>query len=99
MELTMTTATVPMSLRVDPTMKDRLQTIAQRHKRSAHALAQEAVYLFVEKQEAKDRWNQEAMEAYNDYKTTGLHITHEELDTWLDTWGTENEQPAPQCHV
>lgn len=99
MELTMTTATVPMSLRVDPTIKDRLQTIAQRHKRSAHALAQEAVYLFVEKQEAKDRWNQEATEAYNDYKTTGLHITHEELNTWLDTWGTENEQPAPQCHV
>ena len=99
MELTMTTATVPMSLRVDPTIKDRLQTIAQRHKRSAHALAQEAVYLFVEKQEAKDRWNQEATEAYNDYNTTGLHITHEELNTWLDTWGTENEQPAPQCHV
>ena len=99
MKLTMTTVTVPMSLRVDPLIKDRLQIIAKRHKRSAHALAQEAVSIFVEKQEAKDKRNQEAMEAYNDYKTTGLHITHEELDTWLDTWGTENEQPAPQCHV
>lgn len=95
----MTTATVPMSLRVDPAIKERLQAIAQRHKRSAHALAQEAVYLFVEKQEAKDRLNQEAIEAYNDYRATGLHITHEELNTWLDTWGTENEQPAPPCHV
>jgi predicted transcriptional regulator len=95
----MTTASVPMSLRVDPAIKERLQAIAQRHKRSAHALAQEAVVIFVEKQEAKDRLNQEAMEAYNDYRTTGLHLTHEELDTWLDTWGTENEQAAPQCHV
>lgn len=95
----MTTVTVPMSLRVDPAIKERLQAIAQRQKRSAHALAQEAVSIFVEKQEAKDRLNQEAMDAYNDYRTTGLHITHEELDTWLDTWGTENEQPAPPCHV
>lgn len=95
----MSTATVPMSLRVDPAIKERLQAIALRHKRSAHALAQEAVSIFVEKQEAKDRLNQAAMEAYNDYRTTGLHITHEELETWLDTWGTENEQQAPQCHV
>lgn len=95
----MSTVTVPMSLRIDSDIKTRLQAIAQRHKRSAHALAQEAVSLFVEKQEAKDKWNQEAIAAYNDYKTTGLHITHEELETWLDTWGTDNEQPAPQCHV
>ena len=94
----MTIATVPMSLRVDPAIKERLQAIAQRHKRSAHALAQEAVSIFVEKQEAKDRMNLEAVQAYNDYKSTGLHVTHEQLDTWLDTWGTENEQPAPQCH-
>lgn len=94
----MTTTTVPMSLRVDPAIKERLQAIALRHKRSAHALVQEAVSIFVEKQEAKDRMNQEAVQAYNDYKTTGLHVTHEQLDTWLDTWGTENEQPAPQCH-
>jgi predicted transcriptional regulator len=95
----MTTVTVPMSLRVDANLKERLQAIAMRHKRSAHALAQEAVSNFVEKQEAKDRLNQQAMDAYNDYRATGLHITHEELDTWLDTWGTENEQPAPPCHV
>ena len=94
----MTIATVPMSLRVDPAIKERLQAIAKRHKRSAHALAQEAVSIFVEKQEAKDRMNLEAVQAYNDYKSTGLHVTHEQLDTWLDTWGTENEQPAPQCH-
>jgi predicted transcriptional regulator len=95
----MTTATVPMSLRVDPAIKERLQAIALRQKRSAHALAQEAVSVFVEKQEAKDKLNKEAMDAYNDYRISGLHITHEELDTWLDSWGTENEQPAPPCHV
>lgn len=95
----MTTVTVPMSLRVDTSLKERLQAIALKHKRSAHSLAQEAVSIFVEKQEAKDKLNQQAMQAYNNYKTTGLHVSHEQLDTWLDTWGTDNEQAAPQCHV
>ena len=99
MELTMPTATVPMSLRVDVSLRDRLQTLATRHKRSAHALAREAVITFIEQKEAEDRWNREAMDAYNDYKATGLHITHEEMEAWLDTWGTPNEQSVPQCHV
>ena len=95
----MTNVTVPMSLRVDPALRDRIKAIALQRKRSAHALIQEAVREFVEHQEAKDRWNREAIEAYNDYRSTGLHITHEELDTWLDNWGTDKDGVAPQCHV
>lgn len=35
----MSAATAPMSLRIDATARERLQKLAERHKRSSHALA------------------------------------------------------------
>jgi hypothetical protein len=40
-----------------------------------------------------------AEESLAHYKATGLHITHEELNAWLDTWGTPNALPMPECHT
>jgi predicted transcriptional regulator len=27
-----------------------------------------------------------------------LHATADEVDSWLDSWGSDNELPAPICH-
>jgi predicted transcriptional regulator len=72
----------PMSLRLDADLKERLNKIAEVQKRSAHALAR----------------NASCRASLDEYRETGLHITHEELDAWLDTWGTTNEKPGPECH-
>lgn len=93
----MTTIT-PMSLRLETELRERLNRIAQVHKRSAHALARDAVSRFVVEEEKKAAWNASCEASLNDYQQTGLHITHEALDTWLDTWGTPDEKPAPECH-
>jgi predicted transcriptional regulator len=89
----------PMSLRVDSNTRARLNTIAQHEKRSSHALALDALEYYVLKKEREMRWNQQAMASLEDYQTTGLHVTHEELDEWLATWGTDAEKPAPVCHT
>ena len=93
----MTTVT-PMSLRLDTELRERLDRIALMKKRSPHALAREAVSLFVAEEEKQAAWNASCEASLNDYQQTGLHITHEALDTWLDTWGTPDEKPAPECH-
>ena len=95
----MTTATMPMSLRVDTLLRKRLGHIARTEKRTAHALALEAVKTYVAAKEDTARWNAEAVESWNHYKETGLHLTHNEFDNWLSTWGTPNETPVPLCHV
>ncbi len=66
---------------------------------SSHALALEAIESYVAPKEATMKWNQDAMAAWHDYQATGLHVTHDELDAWLGTWGTSNEPAAPACHV
>ncbi len=35
--------------------------------------------------------NREADEAWKEYKTTGQSVSHEDMDEWLVTWGTEKE--------
>jgi predicted transcriptional regulator len=97
--MTTMAATVPMSIRIDSGVKDRLNRIAQSQKRSAHALASEAVTQLVEAQEKLLAWNQSCIDSFDEYKETSLHVTSEEVDRWMDSWGTENELPPPQCHT
>lgn len=43
-------------------------------------------------------FRQDAINAWQEYQDTGLHVTGDKVITWLDTWGEENEQTAPVCH-
>ena len=95
----MSTTTVPMSIKIDPSLRERLSHLAASRKRTPHALAREAIEQYVLIAESRDRANQEAVAAYEHYQETGLHVTGEEVTKWMQSWGTEDEQPAPQCHV
>ena len=39
------------------------------------------------------------LQSWQEYAETGLHVTGDEAIAWLETWGTEGEKDAPQCHV
>ena len=92
------TATVPMSLRLDVNARDRLKAIAVRQKRSAHALASEAILQLIEQKESEYAWHQSCEDALKHFDETGLHATHEEVMAWMDSWGTDKELPKPLCH-
>jgi predicted transcriptional regulator len=95
----MTTTTVPMSIRLDVTARERLKAIATRQKRSAHALATEAINLLIEQKEREYAWHQSCDAALKHFDETGLHATHEEVMAWMESWGTDKELPAPVCHL
>jgi predicted transcriptional regulator len=93
------TATAPMSLKLAHTVRDGLKSLASIKKRPAHALAREAVELYVETELAREAFTREADQAWQHYQETGLHATQTEVFTWLDSLGTKNELPKPQCHA
>lgn len=47
---------------------------------------------------AREGFKQEALASWAAYKETGRHLTGQEVRTWLSTWGTDHEGPAPECH-
>ena len=86
------------SVKLDDDLKSRVQQLAQRQQRSAHRIMREAIRDYVEKEEAKEQFIQEALASWSSYKQTGKHLTGSEVREWLQTWGTDNEVEIPECH-
>ena len=86
------------SVKIADDLKDRVQQLARIKKRSAHWIMCEAIRDYVEREEAKENFRQEALASWAEYQETGRHLTEQETHHWLKTWGTDDEAEAPLCH-
>ena len=46
----------------------------------------------------RESFRQEAMQAWEDYQSTGLHATHEEMDAYLEKLEAGEAAEPPECH-
>ncbi len=83
---------------MDNTLKERVQQLASQRRRSSHWIMLEAIQQYVEREEARESFKQEALTSWESYQETGRHLTGKEVGTWLENWGTDDEKPAPDCH-
>lgn len=88
----------PFSIRILKEQKIRLSAIAEARNRSAHALAIKALDEFIEKEEARLSYEQQAVAAYENLKSTGLHVTADELKAWAKSLNTVAPEQVPICH-
>ncbi|WP_028484946.1 CopG family ribbon-helix-helix protein [Thioalkalivibrio sp. ALE17] len=86
------------SLKIDDALKSRVQHLASQRRRSSHWIMLEAIRQYVEREEAREGFRQEALAAWAAYQETGRHVTGQEARAWLNTWGTGEEKAAPECH-
>lgn len=86
------------SLKIDDGLKSRVQQLASQRRRSAHWIMLEAIQQYVDREEARESFKQEAVASWEAYKETGRHLTGQEVRTWLTTWGSEDEKAMPECH-
>lgn len=95
----MTSTTVrPVAIKIDDDIKARVKRLAETRHRTSHWLMREAITQYVEREEKREAFRQDTLRAWDEYRTTGLHATAEEVDAWLASWGTDDERPAPECH-
>jgi predicted transcriptional regulator len=87
------------SLKLDSELKERVQRLAAVRRRSAHWVMREAVEQYVSREEQREQLRQDALAAWNHYRTTGLHATAEEADAWLARLEAGEDAQAPKCHV
>ncbi len=86
------------SVKLDDNLKSRVQHLADIQRRSAHWIMREAIRDYVEREEARERFKQEALASWTAYQENGRHLSGEEVRDWLTTWGTDEEIEMPQCH-
>lgn len=85
------------SVKLDSETKDRVQRLASARQRSAHWLMREAIEQYVQREEQRQQMRQDALAAWEEYQTTGLHVTAEEADTWLAKLEAGEDVDPPAC--
>jgi predicted transcriptional regulator len=86
------------SLKLDTKTKQRVQRLASARRRSPHWLMREAIEQYVEREEKREQFRQDALAAWTHYQTTGLHVTSEEADAWLAKLEAGKRAATPKCH-
>lgn len=86
------------SLKIGDALKSRVQHLASQRRRSPHWIMLEAIQQYVEREEAREGFKQEALASWAAYQETGRHLTAPEVRAWLNTWGTDDERSLPECH-
>jgi predicted transcriptional regulator len=84
--------TETLSIRVDSEMKNRLDALSKRSRRSKSFLAAEAIAAFVESEE----WQLGEIQAGIAELDAGKTVSHEKISKWLQSWGTPGETKAPR---
>ncbi len=86
------------SLKLEPDIKDRLKRLADARRRSAHWLMREAIEQYVDREEKREEFKRDALEAWEEYQATGLHVTGEEASDWLRKLAAGKRVKPPKPH-
>ena len=92
-------ASSPVSVRLADPLKARIRTLADQRRRPTHWLMREAIEQYVTREEQRETFRQETLDAWNHYESTGLHVSATEADDWLVELEAGNDVEPPACHV
>lgn len=92
------TANKPMSVKLDPDTRTRIEQLAVSRRRTAHWMMREAIQQYIDREEKREAFRQDGIQAWNEYQATGLHISMEEADAWLEKLETGKQAEPPECH-
>lgn len=88
-----------VAIKIDPETKERMKRLADARHRTPHWLMREAIRQYLEREEKREAFRQDAIAAWNEYQSTGLHATLEEADAWLADLEAGKDVEPPECHA
>lgn len=88
-----------VSIKLDPSDRDRITALAASKKRTPHYLMKEAIREYIQREEAQQNFIDVAKRSFEHYKETGLHISLDEFSAWVDEVEKNPKAPMPVCHT
>jgi len=95
----MTAATQALAVKLDGDTRERIKRLADARSRSMHWIMREAIKQYVEREEKREAFRQDAILAWDEYQLTGIHVTQEEADSWLADLEAGRDVEPPKCHA
>ena len=83
---------------IDVALKNRIEQLAELRRRPTQSIIGEAIQQYVDREEARENFKNDAMASWAADQETGRHLTGEEVRAWLKTWGGGGDKAAPACH-
>jgi RHH-type rel operon transcriptional repressor/antitoxin RelB len=80
------------TVRVDPTIKKRLEGLAKSTGRSRSYLAAEAIEEYL----AVNEWQVSGIKKAIASLDRGDAVSHDQVKDWVASWGSKKERPAPK---
>lgn len=92
---------IAVAISIDPPedLNLRVQHLADARRLTPRRVLQEAVEQYVEREEKREAFGQDAAEAWSHYERTGLHVTGDEVEAWLLKLEAGEDAEPPTCHV
>lgn len=88
----------PVSVKINPDMKNRLDELAKTTKRTRNWLINAAVDEYVSREERRAAYRKDAKDAFEEYQQTGLHLRADEADEWFSQLERGDVVEPPKCH-
>lgn len=85
----------PFSIRLTDELRKSLATISHLTHRSQSQIAAKAIAEYV----SQNEWKLKAIHEAKAEANKGVFVSQEATLDWLDSWGTENEQGAPEPDI
>jgi predicted transcriptional regulator len=81
-----------MTVRLTPELSEKLDALARDTKRSKSYLASEAIASYVD----RNAWQiEEIKRGLEEARSGAPGVSHEEVEKWVRSWGTDHELPRP----
>lgn len=87
------------SVKIDNELKSRVQHLAETRHRSPHWIMCEAIRDYVDREEKRESFKQDALRAWETFQESGQHLTLEEADGWLAKLEAGEDAELPKCHI
>ena len=87
-----------VAIKIDQETRDRVERLANARQRTPHGMMTEAIQQYLDREEKREQFRQDSLDAWKECQTTGMHAEADELTAWVESWGSEDELPAPNCH-
>ncbi len=85
-----------ITFRIDEEERQAIDHVAKALDRDRSYVLNQAVRAYLEVQEWQRRHIEEAV---READAGGPFVAHEEMERWLESWGTDDELPAPKANL
>ncbi len=82
-----------LNVSIDPELDNRLSSVAETLDRPRSWVVEQAIREFVDLQD----WHLAAIDEGIKEADAGKLIPHDDVVAWMESWGTPDELPMPEC--